>query len=150
MFYRATKVKFKEGTKLEVTFVDGCVKRYDMAEMFEVHPTLKQLEDRKIFESGKLMTYGIVWNEDLDIGTDTIYEEGRTVRKVRPAPNIDIGDAVSYARVCENMSQKELAELTGIDNSDISKIERGVSNPSVATLKKIAWALGKELKISFD
>ena len=44
----------------------------------------------------------------------------------------------------------ELSSLTGIDQSIISKIERGLANPSVGTLKRIAKALGKELKISFD
>ena len=33
---------------------------------------------------------------------------------------------------------------------DISKIERGVANPSVATLKRLAKGLGTELVISFS
>ena len=45
-------------------------------------------------------------------------------------------------------SQKELAEVTGIDQSDLSKIERGVANPSVGTLKRIADALDAQLLIS--
>lgn len=149
MFYRATKVKFGKGTELEVTFADGCVKRYDMKNMFDIYPPLKDLSDRKLFESGKLYTYSIEWNDELDIGTDTIYEEGKTIRRVKPAPNVEIGEEVSYERACRDMSQAEMAKLSGIDQSDISKIERGVANPSVGTLKKIAKALGKELKITF-
>ena len=42
----------------------------------------------------------------------------------------------------------ELANLTGIDQSDISKIERGVANPSVNTLNRIAVALGAQLVVS--
>ena len=33
------------------------------------------------------------------------------------------------------------------DPSDISKIERGVANPSISTLERIAKALGGELVI---
>ena len=46
------------------------------------------------------------------------------------------------------MSQKQLEAATGIDQSDISKIERGVANPSVSTLERIAKALGGKLAIS--
>ena len=50
----------------------------------------------------------------------------------------------------ENISQKELADLTGIDQSDISKIERGASNPTLGTLERIANALGGKLVISIE
>ena len=42
------------------------------------------------------------------------------------------------------------AGLTGIDQSDISKIERGVANPSIGTIARIADALEAELKISIQ
>lgn len=43
------------------------------------------------------------------------------------------------------MSQKQLADLTGI-----SKIERGVANPSVATPERNATALGGRLSITIE
>ena len=150
MFHKAVKIQFREGTVLDVTFADGCVKRYDMAKMFDVYPPLKALEDTKLFKSGELCDYGIIWSEDLDIGTDTIYEDGRTVRKVKPAENIDVGESISYARLCREKSQAELAELSGIDQSDISKLERGVANPSIKTLKKIADALDCNLVVKLE
>ena len=48
-----------------------------------------------------------------------------------------------------NMTQKELAEKTGIYQADISKIERGIGNPSVMTLKRLADGLEIELIIKF-
>ena len=56
--------------------------------------------------------------------------------------------AVAAARAQSGLSQIQLAALTGIDQSDLSKIERGVSNPSVLTLERIAKALGGNLQIS--
>lgn len=44
-------------------------------------------------------------------------------------------------------SQRELAERSGIDASQLAKIERGYNSPSVATLTKIAEALGADIKI---
>ena len=35
-----------------------------------------------------------------------------------------------------HMTQKELAEKTGINQADISKIETGNANPTLSTLKK--------------
>ena len=148
MFHKAVSLEFKEGTALEVTFQDGKVKQYDMASLFDKYPQLKELNDRDLFCSGKLSGfYGIIWNDALDIEAETIYEEGETVRTVNPAPNVMAGDAVAAARARKGLSQKELSELTGIDQSDISKIERGMANPSVSTLNRIAQALDAQLVI---
>lgn len=149
MFHKATDMRFLEGTALEVVFQDGKVKRYDMASLFEKYPQLRALEKRELFLSGKLMgAYGIMWNEDLDIETETIYEDGTTVREEQPAVNQAAASAVASARAKCGLSQKQLAAITGIDQSDISKIERGVTNPSVSTLERIAKALGGQLTIS--
>ncbi len=48
------------------------------------------------------------------------------------------------------MSQVELASKTGINQADISRIERGLSNPSIGTLQRLAVALGSELKVLFE
>ena len=94
--------------------------------------------------------YGIVWSEDLDIETETIYEDGETVRHEKPIVHQESAHAVAAARAIAGISQKQLAELSGIDQSDISKIERGIANPSVATLDRIAKALGGQLAISIE
>ena len=99
MFHNATDLKYKDGTTLEMTFQDGKVKQYDMSVLFEKYPQLRALEDRKLFLSGKLMgMYGIVWNDDLDIEAETIYEDGITVKTGKPAENIEVGEAVLGAR----------------------------------------------------
>ena len=95
-------------------------------------------------------SYGIIWNDELDIETETIYEEGQTVRRVRPAASVMAGSEVAKARAKMGLSQKELSEKTGIDQSDISKIERGVANPSIATLTRIAEELGAKLIIRIE
>ena len=149
MFHKAVELEFKEGTTLELTFQDGKVKRYDMSVLFEKYPQLGALTDRYLFLSGKLMGgYGIIWNDELDIEAETIYEEGDTVKTVMPAADIMVGNAVAAARAEKGISQKELSELTGIDQSDLSKIERGVANPSIGTLNRIAEALGAKLVVS--
>lgn len=48
-----------------------------------------------------------------------------------------------------NMTQKELAERSGIRQSNISRIENGSCSPTISTLQLLAKGLGKELSVSF-
>ena len=64
-------------------------------------------------------------------------------------PEFQIIRAMIEAREEANMTQKDLAEKTGIAQGDISKLENGSSNPSIRTLQRIAEGLGKKLVIEF-
>jgi len=48
-----------------------------------------------------------------------------------------------------NLTQKQLSELTGINQADISKIERGNANPSLRTLQRLASAMDMNVKVEF-
>ena len=62
---------------------------------------------------------------------------------------LDVIRAIVEARTSRNMTQKELAERTGINQADISKLENGPRNPSVNLLKRLAEGMGMSLKIAF-
>lgn len=47
------------------------------------------------------------------------------------------------------MTQKQLSESTGIYQADISKIERGLANPSLSTLQRLTDEMEVELKVEF-
>ena len=64
-------------------------------------------------------------------------------------PEMDVILAMIDARIEQNLTQKELAARTGIDQADISKLENGTRNPSLNLLKKLASGLGMQLKIEF-
>lgn len=49
----------------------------------------------------------------------------------------------------ENMTQAELAKKIGIQQSNVSRLERGRSNPSIEFLERVAKGLGRKLKIEF-
>lgn len=61
----------------------------------------------------------------------------------------NIIQALIDARKSCNLTQKELAERTGIDQSDISKIETGNANPALSTLKRLAAGMDMVLKLEF-
>lgn len=64
-------------------------------------------------------------------------------------PELDVIRAIVDARTSQNITQKELAERTGINQADISKLENGTRNPSVNLLKRLAEGMGMALKIEF-
>lgn len=65
------------------------------------------------------------------------------------APEYDLIQAMIDARISQNITQKELSELTGITQADISRIENGTRNPSLAMVKRIAAGLGMQLRLEF-
>jgi ribosome-binding protein aMBF1 (putative translation factor) len=64
-------------------------------------------------------------------------------------PEYNIMLALLKARKSQNLTQKELSERTGITQADISRIENGTRNPSLAMLKRLAEGLGMQLKLEF-
>ncbi len=62
-------------------------------------------------------------------------------------PEYNIINALVSARKSKQLTQKQLAERTGIDQSDISKIETGNANPALSTLKRLADGLDMVLKL---
>lgn len=61
----------------------------------------------------------------------------------------DIIKALIQVRHEQNMTQKQLAEKTGITQADISRIENGTRNPSLEMIKRLAKGLGLQLKLEF-
>jgi len=53
-----------------------------------------------------------------------------------------LGERIRYIRKSKDMTQNSLAELAGVETSNISHIERAATKASLATLVAIANALG--------
>lgn len=64
-------------------------------------------------------------------------------------PEMDVIRAMVDARISQNITQKELAERTGINQADISKMENGTRNPSLKLLKRLAAGMDMELHLVF-
>ncbi|WP_373599352.1 helix-turn-helix domain-containing protein [Paraclostridium bifermentans] len=55
--------------------------------------------------------------------------------------NIDIGEKISHIRKQKSLSIRDLAKLADVTPSLLSQLERGLSNPSLNTIKAISKAL---------
>lgn len=61
---------------------------------------------------------------------------------------IPIGEQIAQLRSKRGLSVRQLADLCGMDYSNLSKIERGTYNASIAVINKILTALDAHLKIA--
>ena len=150
MFVRGTSVKFLEDVTIEMTFQDGKIVRYDMSKMFSKFPQLRELRNnRKLFENGHLDPggYGIIWNDDLDFEANSIYEDGEVVGYEEVSINQQIGALLTKTREEMNVTQVELSKASHIDQGDISKIEKGLGNPTISKINKLFKALGKSISL---
>ena len=50
-------------------------------------------------------------------------------------------------RKASGLSQKQLAKASGVQQADISKIERGIVNATIGTIEKLAQPLGAQVRI---
>ncbi len=64
-------------------------------------------------------------------------------------PEVDITRAILNARIKTGMTQTELSKKSGISQADISRLEKGIRNPSLALLKRLAQAMDSTLRSEF-
>ena len=60
-----------------------------------------------------------------------------------------ITDAIAEARTQRNITQQELADRTGIAQTEISRLENGTRNPSIKILQRLAEGMDMNLEICF-
>ncbi len=61
-----------------------------------------------------------------------------------------IADRVKYLRNLRQLSQAELARISGASQATVAQIESGRKDPSVTTLKKLASALDVTVGVFFS
>ena len=65
-------------------------------------------------------------------------------------PEMEVIRALIGARIEQNLTQEQLAQRSGIRQSNISRIESGTCSPTIATLQQLAKGMGKKLHIEFQ
>lgn len=63
---------------------------------------------------------------------------------------MNIGEKINRLRILNELTQEELAQRCDLTKGFISKIERDITSPSIATLMDILEALGTDLKSFFN
>lgn len=153
MFIKITSIAALPDYILLVGFASGEYKQLDLKPIIEKYPPFKSLtEVAGLYEQVKIDVggYGLIWNDDLDISADGIYEKGLPCE---PPRDIDayrqrLIEEFVKARKSVGLSQKQLEILSGIPQSCIARTEKGITDPQLTTLLKILEPLGLTLSIT--
>ena len=62
---------------------------------------------------------------------------------------VDLGERLKAIRLLRRRTLKDVADAAGVSESFVSQVERGRSSASVATLQRLAAALGIEISDLF-
>ena len=83
MFHKVKAVSALPEYKLSVQFSEGVTKIYDVKPLFSKWEPFNELKRRpELFYEVEVDQggFGIVWNDDLDLSCDELYENGETVK----------------------------------------------------------------------
>ncbi len=63
---------------------------------------------------------------------------------------LSIGEEIKRLRKERNLTQQELANISGLSRSYLGDVENNRNNPSIRTVETLAIKMGYELKITFN
>jgi len=79
MFHKIKNVSALPDYRLSVQFAEGVTKLYDVKPLFDRLPVFAELQDAPEIFYGVTVDvggYGIIWNDDLDLSCDELWEHG--------------------------------------------------------------------------
>ncbi|MCF0131149.1 MAG: helix-turn-helix transcriptional regulator [Pseudobutyrivibrio sp.] len=77
------------------------------------------------------------------------YEEG-TISAEAAIARQDVASKMKDMRLSMNLTQQDLADRSGTQKSNISRMESGKYNPSLDFLVKVADSMGKHVLVKFE
>ena len=83
MFHKVKAVNVLPDFRLSVQFTEGITKIYDVKPLFDKWAPFKALENSpELFSCAEVDAggYGVIWNDELDLSCDELFENGVTVK----------------------------------------------------------------------
>lgn len=81
VFHKVKEVTPLEDYILEIKFIDGCTKKYDVKPLFDELPYFTDLKDNDLFSKVYVSGggYGIIWNDVLDLDCNELWNNGTII-----------------------------------------------------------------------
>jgi hypothetical protein len=122
MFHKIKQVTPMPDYRLSVRFVQGTTKIYDVKPLLGRLSGFEALGDVKLFSDAAVDVggYGIVWNDDLDLSCDEIWENGEAI----PTPFDDLmalSDATVLWMLNESTLRKAISYGKLVEGVDVCK-----------------------------
>lgn len=123
MFHKIKSVSALPDSRLSVQFSEGVTKIYDVKPLFEKLPVFAELRDKpqKFYTvSVDVGGYGIVWNDDLDLSCDELWENG--VQVATPFDGLmAFSDATALWGLNESTLRKAISYGKLVNGVDVCK-----------------------------
>ena len=81
VFHKVKEVTPLEDYILEIKFIEGCTKKYDVKPLFDELPYFTDLKDNDLFSKVYVSGggYGIIWNDVLDLDCNELWNNGTII-----------------------------------------------------------------------
>lgn len=81
MFHRIVEIEANDNYILIAKFENGIKKKYEMKQLIYKYDFFKELKNKNLFKMAYVDQggYGIVWNDDIDLSSEDIWENGEVV-----------------------------------------------------------------------
>ena len=82
MFHKVKAVSPLPDFRISVQFAEGVTKIYNVEPLFSKWESFQELKDRDLFSEVEVDVggYGIIWNDELDLSCDELFENGETIK----------------------------------------------------------------------
>lgn len=122
MFHKIKNVVVLDNYCLSVSFIEGVTKKYDVKPLFNKIDIFNQLKNDDLFKKVQVASggYGIIWNDNIDLACDEIFENGEIVKT--PFDNlIAFSEATKLWGLNESTLRKAIKYGKLVDGVDASK-----------------------------
>lgn len=122
MFHKVKNVSPLPGYRLSVQFAEGATKLYDVTPLFSKWPAFQALKEGNVFYDVAVDQggYGVVWNDDLDLSCDELWENGKEVKT--PFDGLmAFSDATALWQLNESTLRKAIAYGKLVNGVDVCK-----------------------------
>lgn len=123
MFHKIKSVSALPDYYLFVQFSEGITKKYDVKLLFERWKPFREFQrNPELFNGVQVDTggYGVVWDDNLDLGCEELYENGKTVKT--PFDGLlAFSDATQLWGLNESTLRKAIAYGKLINGIDVCK-----------------------------
>ena len=122
MFHKIKNVSPLTDYRLSVQFAEGCTKIYDVKPLFDAIPAFKELKEPHLFSEVTVDVggYGIIWNDDLDLSCDELWENG-IVTETHFDGLMAFSDATTLWALNESTLRKAISYGKLVEGVDVCK-----------------------------
>lgn len=145
---RATSLAHVGSYSLAIEFSDGTGGVADFSSLLK--GPLSGLKAAEVFREASIEWGTVCWPGGIDLAVEAVYALAHQLplpKNMEEVAANELSVSLAQARQLSGKTQAQLAEVMGIRQGDVSKIERGDLDSRISTVRRYVEGLGGELEI---